>query len=429
MIPTRRSDTAIIQTFRDHAIPAWIRRCLGSVKKWAELHGHDYSLAGNEFYDLCGPEYLARGSKNPQAITNLARLVAARQRLDAGYRQVIWMDADVFVFAPASLVFDFPLESLTTGYAFGREVWLERDPAGALYVSPPRPHNAAAFFTQGAVDLDMLITLIRHIDATRQIVSNFQVGVRLLVDCNIHLCFRHSRTWLCFRRCCFAPWRNATRRRYALRPDFRYRAFAAKLSLSAQEQVTEDVLWRVMDELEAGAGDAINTYATEAGVHLVPYDSRIGNQSAPLALRFAEWRPRLKANLRSLHSGRERRWSSWLILLGSFRQCPLLTVVSTGRRNTLSHSFCWGLILKACAHCRLSTGFSAAVKTPKKHRSVVIHSVFPLRDRECCVDRLNRPPKADIRAAPQSAIGWRWLRLRNVNTEPFSPILCCICYQ
>ena len=41
-------------------------------------------------------------------------------------------------------------------------------------------------------------------------------------------------------------------------------------------------------------------------------------------------------------------------------------------------------------------GFSAAVKTPKKHRRVVIHSVFPLRDRECCVDRLNRQPIADI---------------------------------
>jgi hypothetical protein len=69
--------------------------------------------------DLCSPEYLARGSKNPQAIINLAGLVATRQRLDAGYQRVIWMDADMFMFDPAKLVFDFPAECLTTGYAFG----------------------------------------------------------------------------------------------------------------------------------------------------------------------------------------------------------------------------------------------------------------------------------------------------------------------
>ena len=41
-------------------------------------------------------------------------------------------------------------------------------------------------------------------------------------------------------------------------------------------------------------------------------------------------------------------------------------------------------------------GFSAAVKPRKYPRRFVKHSIFPLQDRECCVDRLNRPPKADI---------------------------------
>ena len=41
-------------------------------------------------------------------------------------------------------------------------------------------------------------------------------------------------------------------------------------------------------------------------------------------------------------------------------------------------------------------GFSAAVKPRKNPRRFVTHSVFPLQDRECCVDRLNRPLKADI---------------------------------
>jgi hypothetical protein len=271
MTPTRRSDTIVIQTFRNHTIPAWIQRCLDSVQKWAELHGHDYSLAGDEFYDLCGPEYLARGRKNPQAITNLARLVATRQRLDAGYQRVIWMDADMFVFDPAKLVFDFPAERLTTGYAFGREVWLYRDAVGVLHTEAPVAHNAATFFTPSAVDLDMLITLIRHIDATRQIVSNYQVGVRLIGGLQYSLMFpTFSHVGM------FSPVllrALAERDKKVLRfysHAYRYQTCAGNLGLSLQEQVTEDVLWRAMDHLEAGVGDAINRYAIESGVHLVP---------------------------------------------------------------------------------------------------------------------------------------------------------------
>jgi hypothetical protein len=41
-------------------------------------------------------------------------------------------------------------------------------------------------------------------------------------------------------------------------------------------------------------------------------------------------------------------------------------------------------------------GFSAAVKPRKNARRFITHSAFPLQDRECCVDRLNPPPLADI---------------------------------
>jgi hypothetical protein len=297
--PTKRSDTIVIQTFRNHTIPAWIQRCLDSVQTWARLHEYEYSLVGDEFYHLCGPEYLARGSKNPQAITNLARLVATRQRLDAGYQRVIWMDADVFVFDPAKLVFDFPAKSLPPGYAFGREVWLGRH-AGVTHVMPPRPHNAATFFTQGAVDLDMLITLIRHIDAKRQIVSNYQVGVCLLDGLQYSLMFptfSHVGMFSPLLLRALVERDEKTLRFYG--QAYRYQACAGNFCLSLQDEVTEAVLLRAMDLLETGAGDAINKYATESGMHLVPYDSSIGDLSAPLTLRFKEWRPRLKAKLRS----------------------------------------------------------------------------------------------------------------------------------
>ena len=273
MSPTRRSDTIVIQTFRNHDIPAWIQRCLDSVQKWARLHKHDYSLAGDEFFELCGPDYLARGNKNPQAITDLARLVATRQQLDAGYQRVIWMDADIFVFDPASLVFDFPGEWLTTGYAFGREVWLTRNADGVFHATRPCAHNAATLFTRDAVDLDMLITLIRHIDANRPIVSNFQVGVHLLRGLQYSLMFptfTHVGVFSPVLLRAVAERDEEVLRFYC--KVYRYRACAGNLTLSAQAEVTEAVLWRAMDNLEAGAGDVINKFATETGVHLVPYD-------------------------------------------------------------------------------------------------------------------------------------------------------------
>ena len=267
-----RSDTIVIQTFRDHDIPAWVQRCLDSVKKWSALHGHDYSLSGDEFYDLCGPEYLAHGKKNPQAITNLARLVATRQRLDSGYQKVIWMDADIFVFNPESLVFDFSDRHLTTGYAFGREVWIGRTKNGKIRHTEPRAHNAATFFTKNAVDLDMLILLIRHIDAGREIVSNFQVGVNLLRGLQYSLMFpTFSHVALFSPLLIGALTRHQEQILRVYGQVYRYPAYAANLGLSVQNRVTEDMLWRAMDLLDAGAGEVINKYATHSGIHLVPY--------------------------------------------------------------------------------------------------------------------------------------------------------------
>src|SRR5690348_16765636 len=40
--------------------------------------------------------------------------------------------------------------------------------------------------------------------------------------------------------------------------------------------------------------------------------------------------------------------------------------------------------------------FSAAVEPRKYPRRIVAHSIFPIQDRECCVDRLNRQSLADI---------------------------------
>ncbi len=269
----RHSHTIVIQTFRNHNIPPWIQRCLDSVRDWARLHSLDYSLAGDEFYDLCGPEFLARGPKNPQAITNLARLVATRRHLDAGYRQVIWMDADLLVFDPERLVFDFPVESLPTGYAFGREVWIEYGGSAGVFISKPMVHNAATYFTQAAVDLDMLIALIRHIDAGRRIVNNFQIGVRLLRGLQHSLMFptfSHASMFSPTLLRAVAEQNEQVLQVYGR--IFRYQSCAGNLCLGSQDKIPLDVLGRAMDRLLHEKGAVVNRHATEACLRLVPYD-------------------------------------------------------------------------------------------------------------------------------------------------------------
>jgi hypothetical protein len=274
MIEKRGSDTLVIQSFRQENVPSWIERCLNSVRAWAGARGHDYSLSGDEFFELCGSAYLTRGNKNPRAITNLARLIATRQSLDAGYSKVIWLDADVFVFDPDRLMLDFPSQSLPTGYAFGREVWLDPPSGGDIPLNVPTPHNAATYFTSDAVDLDMLISLIRHIDAEREIVSNFQLGVRLLQGLQYSLMFpTFPHVAL------FSPWlvtalalgQAEVLRRYG--QAYRYETCAANLCLAFDGQYNdESTVQRTMDLLEKTTGEAINRYATHEGLPLIAFD-------------------------------------------------------------------------------------------------------------------------------------------------------------
>jgi hypothetical protein len=53
-----------------------------------------------------------------------------------------------------------------------------------------------------------------------------------------------------------------------------------------------------MDHLEAGVGDAINRYAIESGVHLVPYDKEMS--AVDHSTIFARGCDKLMATLRLL---------------------------------------------------------------------------------------------------------------------------------
>jgi len=149
---------------------------------------------------------------------------------------------------------------------------LFHDPTGAIRTTRPEAHNAATLFTKTAIDLDVLITLIRHIGTTRRIASNYRVGVTLLRGLQKSLMFAtFSPVGLVSPLLigALAEGRESVLRLYAR--AYRYPAYAANLGLSLEHGA--DAVWRAMEVLEAGAGEALNRHATESGVHLIPYDS------------------------------------------------------------------------------------------------------------------------------------------------------------
>ena len=166
--------TLVIQSYRAANVPVWIECCLQSVRAWAAAQGFDYQLIGDEAFQVCGEDYLASVGDNIRSITNLARLVLVRQAHDVGYDRAMWIDADVFVFAPEELRID-----LDSRYAFARETWLARvdDTQWRAFAGV---NNSLFVCMAGEPDLDFLISATRHIALHRRIHSNYQVGGEII---------------------------------------------------------------------------------------------------------------------------------------------------------------------------------------------------------------------------------------------------------
>jgi hypothetical protein len=248
--------TLVVQSFRRTDVPAWIERCLDSVRRWTAQRGFDHAFYGDEFYDLCGADYLARVGGNPRSITNLARLEITRIKLAEGYDQVIWFDADVFVFDPDRLIMQ-----TDAGYAFSREAWVTKAPNGTAQLAYTSLHNAAFIFTQRQTDLELFIHIIRHIVMTRTIGSNYQVGVRLISGLAYSL---DIPAITCVGM--FSPDvvdAIADNRRGFMRAFARFHGHkvqAANLGWSQAEHFTEARMMAAMDRLESTAGDILNGY-------------------------------------------------------------------------------------------------------------------------------------------------------------------------
>jgi hypothetical protein len=269
--------TLVVQSFRRTDVPAWIERCLDSVRRWTRSRGFEYAFYGDEFYDLCGPEYLARVGGNPRSITNLARLEITRIKLAEGYDRVIWLDADVFVFDTERFVMH-----TDAGYAFSHEAWVTKAPNGRAQLAYTSLHNAAFIFTPQQTDLELFIRIIRHIVMTRSIGSNYQVGVRLISGLAYSL---EIPTITCVGM--FGPdvidalADNRARFIRAVALFHGHRMQAANLGWSQAAHFTEARMMTAMDRLESTAGGILNDWLEGASA-----DSRDARAPLRLLRRF-----------------------------------------------------------------------------------------------------------------------------------------------
>lgn len=154
--------TVVYQSYRTESVPEWINRCQESVRDWASDKGFDYRFWGDEAFDLLPDDFRARAAGRLPILSDLSRLLLARQLLTEGYGRTIWIDADVLIFNPDQLEI-----TVTRDFSFCREIWVQEEPDGKLKVYR-NVHNALCVFVEGNSFLDF------YIDACQRIVGQME---------------------------------------------------------------------------------------------------------------------------------------------------------------------------------------------------------------------------------------------------------------
>jgi len=181
---TTAKQTIVVQSFREHDIPEWISRCLSTVQAWADRSHFVYDFAGDAFLQLAPAWYRAKADPHITVITDLARLLLARQYLQQGFDRVIWIDADVLIFAPSLLHIDPDLSC-----AFCREVWMHRNYGGLLHASF-KINNSACMFRNDCYGVqyleDYISACVSIVARLPCILDHTEVGTKFLTARNRH---------------------------------------------------------------------------------------------------------------------------------------------------------------------------------------------------------------------------------------------------
>jgi len=167
--------TVVIQSFHPLPWPKPITSCINSVKQWSQMNGYRYIFTGDEIADLLPVEYRKKCFGRWPMMTDLARLLLAKKYLIEGASKVVWVDADVLIFAPTL----FSLGNFN-GLAVGREIWVSS--AGTNKWKKRRHvHNAVLAFLPETPTLDFLIYATTRIgERINQPASPQLTGPKLL---------------------------------------------------------------------------------------------------------------------------------------------------------------------------------------------------------------------------------------------------------
>ena len=173
----------------------WLDTCLVSVESWAAQANYTYRFIGDELFDQVPEWYMHKVAGRMPIASDLGRLLWIKNLLDQGEADtVVWLDADVLVFAPSKLKVA-PVSSCV----FGQELWIQKN----LSKSHPKDgeklqrqngtwqvrknvHNALAAFRKGCPMLPFLIEVIQRM--MHRVDANFiapqMMGPKLLS--NLH---------------------------------------------------------------------------------------------------------------------------------------------------------------------------------------------------------------------------------------------------
>jgi len=173
----------------------WLDTCLVSVESWAAQANYTYRFIGDELFDQVPEWYMRKVAGRMPIASDLGRLLWIKNLIDQGEADtVVWLDADVLVFAPSKLKLA-PVSSCV----FGQELWIQKK----LPKSHPKDgeklqrqngtwqvrknvHNALAAFRKDCPVLPFLIEVIQRM--MHRVDANFiapqMMGPKLLS--NLH---------------------------------------------------------------------------------------------------------------------------------------------------------------------------------------------------------------------------------------------------
>ncbi len=164
----------VYQSYRRENVPAWMQQCMDSVRDWARQSGHDYHFSGDEFLALAPDWYRRKAGQEICPVTDLSRLLLAREFLAGPYELAIWLDADVLVFRPDAMQLSLP-----QGFAFTHEMWTHLG-AHAEPVITHKVNNSVMLFARNNVHLGFFIDACLQIAHHRTRLGKFDVGTDFL---------------------------------------------------------------------------------------------------------------------------------------------------------------------------------------------------------------------------------------------------------